>query len=58
MLNLNEGELEWLSNHLGHSVDVHQEFYRNQESTVELGKVAKMLIAVDNGLTLNQDKGE
>ena len=56
MLNLNDGELEWLSNHLGHSVNVHKDFYRNQEAGVELGMVAKMLIAVDNGQTLTCDE--
>ncbi len=54
MLNLNEGELEWLSNHLGHTIDVHREFYRNQGTAIELGRVAKILISVDNGTTLTQ----
>ncbi|XP_069134400.1 uncharacterized protein [Argopecten irradians] len=52
MMNLNDGELEWLSNHLGHSINVHREYYRNQESAIELGKVAKMLLAVDAGNAL------
>ena len=57
MLNLESGELEWLSNHLGHSIDVHKEFYRNQEGAIQLGKVAKMLLAVDEGRILkNQSK--
>ena len=47
MLNLNAGELEWLSNHLGHTVDVHKEYYRNQESAVEMGKIASMLLRLD-----------
>ena len=42
-------ELEWLSNHLGHSVDVHKEYYRLQDSAIELAKVSRLLIAVDNG---------
>lgn len=54
MLNLNEGELEWLSNHLGHSIDVHKEFYRNQETAIQLGKVAKTLLAMDKGHTLTE----
>lgn len=58
MLNLNPGELEWLSNHLGHTIDVHKEFYRNQESAVTLGKVAKMLLAVESGHTLKPDAFE
>ena len=48
-MNLKEGELEWLSNHLGHTIDVHKTSYRLQESTVELAKVSKILLAVDQG---------
>ena len=59
MLNLNQTELEWLTNHLGHSIDVHKEFYRNQGATIQLGKVAKTLIAMDLGRTLTtlQEEG-
>jgi hypothetical protein len=46
---LKEGELEWLSNHLGHSLDVHKTNYRLHESTVELAKVSKLLLVVDSG---------
>lgn len=53
MLNLNEGELEWLSNHLGHTIEVHKEYYRNQGAAIQLGKVAKTLIAMDQGHTLS-----
>lgn len=58
MLNLNEGELEWLSNHLGHSIQVHKEFYRNQETAIQLGKVAKTLLAMDQGHTLAELESE
>ena len=53
MLNLNDGELEWLSNHLGHTIEVHKEYYRNQGAAIQLGKVAKTLIAMDQGHTLS-----
>ncbi|XP_070573897.1 uncharacterized protein [Ptychodera flava] len=49
VLNLNETQLHWLSDHLGHSLNVHKNFYRLQDSTVEMGKVAKLLLAVDKG---------
>lgn len=58
MLNVKQGEIEWLSNHLGHSVQVHKEFYRNQEAAIELGMVAKTLIAVDKGQLLQQDQAK
>ena len=50
LLDMNEVELTWVSNHLGHSVHVHKQWYRQEESTVELTKVAKVLIAKDDGV--------
>jgi len=34
---------------MGHTLSVHRQFYRLQEQTLELAKVSKLLIAVDNG---------
>ncbi|KAJ8313369.1 hypothetical protein KUTeg_009073 [Tegillarca granosa] len=42
-------ELEWLANHMGHSLSVHRQYYRLQEHTLELAKVSKLLIAEDAG---------
>ena len=41
--------LNWLARHLGHDVRVHREFYRIHESTIEIAKVSKLLLAVDGG---------
>lgn len=49
ILNLQENELEWLANHLGHSIRVHREFYSFKDNTVELAKVSKILVAMDEG---------
>ena len=46
---LKDGELEWLSAHMGHSVGVHKDFYRLHDSAIELAKVSRLLIAVDSG---------
>ena len=46
---LTPNELEWLTGHLGHSTDVHKLFYRMHISTIELAKITKLLIAVDQG---------
>ena len=51
IINLEKGELEWLANHLGHDLEVHKSFYRLHESTVELSKVSRLLLAVDSGCT-------
>ena len=41
--------LEWLAKHLGHDLNTHRNFYREQEGVIELTKVSKLLIAVDDG---------
>lgn len=48
-LQLPNSELDWLATHLGHDISVHRNFYRLQESTLELAKVSKLLVAVDEG---------
>ena len=46
---LTEVGVDWLARHLGHDVRIHREFYRLHESTAELAKVSKLLMAVDSG---------
>jgi hypothetical protein len=41
-----------LANHMGHSINIHKEFYRLQESTIEITKVGRLLAAVDSGSCL------
>ena len=56
LLDMNKADLTWVSNHLRHSVHVHKQWYRQEESTVELTKVAKVLIAKDDGVTFFLNK--
>ncbi|CAH2013947.1 unnamed protein product [Acanthoscelides obtectus] len=49
VFDLTETESDWLARHLGRDIRVHREFYRLHESTVELTKVSKLLMAVDEG---------
>ncbi|XP_072049953.1 uncharacterized protein [Amphiura filiformis] len=49
ILSLQSHHLEWVAGHLGHNVDIHKDFYRVQENTIELCKVSKLLIAIDSG---------
>jgi len=51
VFNLQEKEIEWLATHLGHDIKVHREFYRLHHSAIELTKISKLLMAVDNGQT-------
>ena len=49
LFNLTETEQDWLTNHLGHDIRIHREFYRLNEDVTIVTKVAKLLIAVDRG---------
>ena len=46
-----ETEVGWLARHLGHDIRVHREYYRLHESTIEIAKLSKLLLAVDSGTT-------
>ena len=43
---LSKTDLRWLTEHLAYNLDVHREYYRLQESTVELTKVSRLLMAI------------
>ncbi|XP_030607071.1 uncharacterized protein LOC115795355 [Archocentrus centrarchus] len=58
VLNLKENEMDQLATFLGHDVRIHREFYRLPESTIQLAKVSKLLIAMEKGkLSDLQGKG-
>lgn len=46
---MTESELTWVTNHLGHTKDIQKGWYRQEDSTIELTKIAKVLVAIDNG---------
>ena len=46
---LNPGEIGHLSNHMGHSENVHKEFYRQHESVIEKTHILKILQLVNSG---------
>ena len=49
LLDMTDAELTWLTNHTGHSKNVHFAWYRKEDATIELTKVAKVLSAIDEG---------
>ncbi|WAR10617.1 KMT5A-like protein [Mya arenaria] len=57
LMDLNDGEVQWVSSHLGHTVKTHKDFYRLQEAAIEIGKVSKLLIAAESG-KLSKYKGK
>ena len=46
---LSDNDLRWLVDHLGHNLYVHREFYRLRDSTIELAKVSRLLLSMDEG---------
>lgn len=46
---LSENDLRWLADHFGHHISVHREYYRLKDLTVQLAKVSRLLLAIDEG---------
>jgi hypothetical protein len=47
-LDLTTSQLEWVTNHLGHSLDIHKIHYRQTHSLIERTQVAKLLLLQDS----------
>jgi len=57
VLDMRPNELSLLCRHMGHSIHVHEDFYRLPSHTLELAKVSKLLMAVEGG-NLNELTGK
>ena len=40
---------DWVAGHLGHDIQVHRQYYRRQDASIELGVIPKLLWASDLG---------
>lgn len=49
VLNLKDSEMDILANFLGHDIRVHRQYYRLPEGTLQLAKVSKVLMALEQG---------
>ena len=56
LLDMTNAELDWMTEHLGHTQDVHRQWYRREASTIEFTKVAKLLTAKDNNVNFKNKK--
>ena len=45
---MSESELTWVTNHFGHTKKIHRNWYRREDATIELTKIAKVLLVVDS----------
>ena len=52
-MGLSEQELQEVARHMGHELAVHRQFYRLQDDVIELAKVSKLLLAVEDGVVHN-----
>ena len=49
VLNLKNTELDQLADFLGHNIDVHRKHYRLPEGTLQIAKISKILLALEQG---------
>ncbi|KAK9959586.1 hypothetical protein ABG768_009700, partial [Culter alburnus] len=49
ILNLKNNELDQLADFLGHNINVHREYYRLPEATIQVAKISKLLLALEKG---------
>ncbi|XP_055362652.1 uncharacterized protein LOC121202050 isoform X6 [Betta splendens] len=49
VLNLSNTELDQLAGFLGHDIRIHRQFYRLPEGTLQLAKISKVLLALEQG---------
>ena len=49
LVDMNQTEMGWLAKHLGHDLQIHKDFYRMQDSTLEMAVVGNLLMAIDEG---------
>ena len=54
---LMEVNVDWLACCLGHDIRIHRQFNQLHESTMELAKVSKLLLAVDSRNTYHLSQG-
>ncbi|XP_054874448.1 uncharacterized protein LOC118470783 isoform X2 [Amphiprion ocellaris] len=49
VLNMTDTEMDQLANFLGHDIRIHRAFYRLPEKTLQLAKISKVLMALEQG---------
>ena len=50
-MDLSQHQMDWVTEHLGHSIQIHKLYYRQTSSVIERAQVAKLLLLQDSGAT-------
>ena len=58
VMNLRENEMDMIASHLGHDLAVRRRYYRLQDSTIELSKIARLLVSTEGRLGEFDGEGE
>jgi len=53
LLSLNENEMDMLAQFMGHDIRIHREYYRLPEDTLQLAKMSKLFLMMENGVISN-----
>ena len=53
VLSLRNNELDLLAGFMGHNIDVHRNFYRLPENTLQVAKISKLLLLMEKGTLAN-----
>ena len=53
ILDMKHNELKMLADHIGHNLHIHSDIDKMQSSIIEKAKVARILIAAENGSIAN-----
>lgn len=54
---MNDTEMDQLADFLGHDIRIHRKYYRLPEGTLQLAKITKVLMAMEQG-RLNEFRGK
>jgi hypothetical protein len=49
IVSLTNGEQEWLSNHLGHEINIDKDYYRANDAVLEVAKISRLLMVANSG---------
>lgn len=55
LMDMEDTELTWLTNHCGHTGEVHFQWYQKEDTTLKLTKLAKVHLPVDDGKSVKNE---